>query len=134
MLKSKLLEIKERELIPGETLHIPEAGLLIRSEIIEKTEEINGLFKTYLFKSDCICGNMFVTPRRDGDRISPIGRNCTKSLKSLFNEAGMTQRQRDLTPVIRDEKGVVAVCGLAVDRRVAASVGDRVVRIQIEKE
>lgn len=128
------IEIRERELIPGETLHIPEAGLLIRSEMVEKTEEINGLFKTYLFKSDCICGNMFVTSRRDGDRISPIGRNCTKSLKSLFNEAGMTQRQRDLTPVIRDEKGVVAVCGLAVDRRVAASVGDRVVRIQIEKE
>lgn len=128
------IEIKERRLIPGETLRIPEAGLVIRTDMIEKGEEINGLFKTYLFKFDGICGNMFVTSRRNGDRISPVDRNCTKSLKSLFTEAGMTQRQRDLTPIIRDEKGVIAVCGLAVDRRVAPTTGDRVIRIQIEKE
>lgn len=128
------IEIKERTLIPGETLHIPEAGIVIRTDIVEKAEEINGLFKTYIFKFDSICGNMFVTSRRNGDRISPLGRNCTKSLKSLFTGAGMTQRQRDLTPVIRDEKGVIAVCGLAMDRRVAASAGERAIRVQIEKE
>ena len=51
------IEIEERELVPGETLHIPEAGLRIRAAISEKTgkaEEINGLFKTYLFKYDSI--------------------------------------------------------------------------------
>lgn len=128
------IEIRERELVPGETLVIPEAKLRISTEISEKSEEINGLFKTYLFKYDSIYGKMFVTPRRNGDKIRPVGRNCTKSLKSLFNEAHMTQRQRDLTPVIRDDRGVLAVCGLAVDQRVTAREGDRVIKIQIEKE
>lgn len=128
------IQIRERELVPGETLHIPEAGLRISTEISEEYEEINGLFKTYLFKYDSICGKMFVTPRKSGDKIRPFGRNCTKSLKSLFNEAHMTQRQRDLTPVIRDDRGVIAVCGLAVDQRVAAGEGDRIIKIHIEKE
>ena len=46
----------------------------------------------------------------------------------------MTQRERDLTPVIRDEKGVIAVCGLAVDRRCEAKPGDKVLRLDIERD
>lgn len=122
----------ERELIPGETLSIPEAGLRIHSSCGRDGGEINDLFKTYLFKFDGICGKMFVTPRKNGDKISPAGRNCTKSLKSLFNESHLTQRQRDLIPIIRDDRGVLAVCGLAVDKRIAAGEKDRVLKIQIE--
>ena len=33
-----------------------------------------------------------------------------------------------------DEKGVIAVCGLAVDRRCEAKPGDKVLRLDIEKE
>lgn len=124
--------LSERELIPGETLSIPEAGLRIHSSFGRDGGEINDLFKTYLFKFDGICGKMFVTPRKNGDKISPAGRNCTKSLKSLFNESHLTQRQRDLTPIIRDDRGVLAVCGLAVDKRIAAGEKDRVLKIQIE--
>ena len=46
----------------------------------------------------------------------------------------MTQRERDLTPVIRDEKGIIAVYGLATDRRCEAGPGDKVLRLDIEKE
>ena len=126
--------LPERVIAPGTVTHIPEAGLKIRAGIEIFSEEIHSKFKTYLFKCESICGNITCDSRRPGDKISPAGRNCTKSLKNLFLEAGMTQRERDLTPVIRDEKGVIAVCGLAVDRRCEAKPGDKVLRLDIERE
>ena len=126
--------LPERVIVPGTVTPIPEAGLKIQASIENFSEEINSKFKTYLFKCESICGNITCDSRRPGDKISPVGRNCTKSLKNLFLEAGMTQRERDLTPVIRDEKGVIAVCGLAVDRRCEAKPGDKVLRLDIERE
>ena len=126
--------LPERTIVPGTVTPIPEAGLKIRAGIEIFSEEIHSKFKTYLFKCESICGNITCDSRRPGDKISPVGRNCTKSLKNLFLEAGMTQRERDLTPVIRDEKGVIAVCGLAVDRRCEAKPGDKVLRLDIERE
>lgn len=128
------VSLPERAIVPGTVTHIPEAGLRIKASIGNFSEEINSKFKTYLFKCESICGNITCDSRRPGDKISPAGRNCTKSLKSLFLEAGMTQRERDLTPVIRDEKGIIAVYGLAVDRRCEAGPGDKVLRLDIEKE
>ena len=128
------VRLPERTIVPGTVTHIPEAGLKIRASIENFSEEINSKFKTYLFKCESICGNITCASRKPGDKISPVGRNCTKSLKGLFLEAGMTQRERDLTPVIRDEKGVIAVCGLAVDRRCEAKPGDKVLRLDIERE
>ena len=126
--------LPERTIVPGTVTPIPEAGLKIRAGIEIFSEEIHSKFKTYLFKCESICGNITCDSRKPGDKISPVGRNCTKSLKGLFLEAGMTQRERDLTPVIRDEKGVIAVCGLAVDRRCEAKPGDKVLRLDIERE
>lgn len=126
--------LPDRELIAGEILRIPEAGIRISAEFSEFSEEINDLFKTFLFKSESICGKMFVTQRKNGDRLRPAGRGCTKTLKALFAEAGMTERERALTPVLRDEHGVLAVVGMAADERTVPQRGDRVLKIQIEKE
>ncbi len=126
-------KIEEKEIVPDSEMIIPELGLKIKAYLSVKTEEINDLFKTYLFKYANICGNIMLTGRKNGDSITPYGRNCTKSLKKLFLEAGYTQRQRDLTPVLRDDKGVLAVYGLAVSQRVRAQKGDEVLRIEIER-
>ena len=61
------------------------------------------------------------------------GRNCSKSLKKLFYESGMNQAQRNTALVLRDDLGLVAVPGLAVDRRCAAKPGEKVYRINIER-
>lgn len=123
-----------RELVPGEVLRVPEAGVVFRSEITEQPPEIYGLFKTYIFKYDSICGRIFITPRMDGDKLRPAGRGCTKSLKSLFAEAGYDSARRDGTAVIRDEKGILAVCGLCADERTMPAPGDRVLVITMENE
>ena len=129
-------KIQEKELLPDSETVIPELGIKIKALISEKTkksEEINDLFKTYLFKYENICGNIKLTGRKNGDSIRPMGRNCTKSLKKLFLEAGYTQRQRDTTPILRDDEGILAVCGLAVAQRVQAEKGDKILRIEIER-
>lgn len=125
--------IAPRVLIPGERLEIPEAGLAIRAKSVIFEEEVNDLFKTYFLKCENIKGNVEVSGRRPGDRLHPMGRGCGKSLKSLFLEAGYTQRQRDLTPVFRDEEGILAVYGFGQDERTKPRRGDRALEINIEQ-
>ncbi|MBE6719531.1 MAG: tRNA lysidine(34) synthetase TilS [Ruminococcaceae bacterium] len=69
--------------------------------------------------SDKIAGEVKVRFRKEGDAITPIGRNCTKTLKKLFNELKIPAEKRSDIPVIADENGVIAVLGYAVDTRVA---------------
>lgn len=132
-IEPKCAEIVQREIRPGQTVLVPELGLKIRASVTIYTEEINDLFKTYYFKYESICDSIFLTGRRSGDKLRPQGRGCTKSLKSLFLEAGMNQSQRAAALVFRDEKGVLAVYGLAVEQRTAASRGDKVLRLDIER-
>ena len=127
-------EIPPRPLTPGTVTEVPEARLRIRSSLSVYTgAEIHSEFKTLCFKCENIYGSVFCTSRRPGDRMRPAGRNLTKSLKALFLEAGMTQRERDKTPVFRDEAGVLAVYGLARDERSLPEPGDRVLRLEIER-
>lgn len=125
--------ITPRVLIPGERLELPEAGLAIMAKNGFFEEEVNDLFKTYFLKCENIKGNVTVTGRRPGDRLHPAGRGCGKSLKSLFLEAGYTQRQRDLTPVFRDGEGILAVYGFGQDERTKPQRGDKALEIKIEQ-
>ena len=121
--------LPERAIVPGTELELPEAGLTLRAEIAVYGEEINGLFKTYYLKYENIGSALICGGRRPGDRVRPQGRGCTKTLRSLFMEAGYTQRQRNACPVIRDAAGVLAVYGLAVDERVRPEKGDKVLKL-----
>ena len=125
--------LPERPLRPGESVFVPEAGLVLHVDCLEYRGEIYDLFKTYLFKCESICGTLTCTGRRPGDRFHPQGRSCGKSLHDLFREAGLTQRERDRTPVIRDDAGVLAVPGYPADERARPEAGDLVLRVQIEE-
>ena len=121
----------DRPLRPGEELEIPEAGIVLRAELVTWQGEVYDLFKTYLFKFDSICGTLYCTGRRPGDRYHPQGRGCGKSLHDLFREDGLTQAQRDRRPVLRDERGILAVLGYPADERTKAAPGDLCLRVQI---
>ena len=122
-----------RRLTPGETLDIPEAGIRIRSYFAVENGEINGLFKTYRLKCESIYGNLFCTGRQPGDKLAPIGRGCTKTLKSLFAEKHMSIRERESAVIIRDERGVVLVDKIGADARFKAEPGERILCVEIEK-
>jgi tRNA(Ile)-lysidine synthase len=116
----------------GRTLHLQE-GFDVQAEILEPGCQIYSSFSTFFFKCANICGIITLTCRKDGDRIRLSGRHCTKKLKDLFRESDLTQAQRDLIPVIRDEKGPLAVYGFGTAERCQAQPGDRVLRVDIRK-
>ena len=124
--------LPERELRAGESLTIPEAGLRLTLEPCEADGEIYDLLKTYCFKSASICGKMFCTGWKPGDRLRIAGRGCSKSLRVLFREAGLSRARQNATPVIRDEAGILAVHGLALAERALARPGEAALRLRAE--
>lgn len=126
--------VPERELTPGTVTEIPELSLRVRvTEGIFTGAEIHSEFKTYAFKCEKIYGSLLCSSRRPGDKMRPAYRHVTKSLKSLFLEAGMIRWERESALVFRDEAGVLAVYGLAQDERSLPQPGDPVVRVEIQK-
>lgn len=97
------------------------------------TSQIHNSLNTFVLKYENIDEIVWITEKKNGDRFCPVGRNCTKTLKALFQERNMTSRQRALTPVLRDSSGVVAVPGFGMDRRFLAEIGDEVIRVFCEE-
>ncbi len=126
-------EIPERAVPPNGSVYLPEAGLTIRCRSAEEGEEIHSPFKTYLVKYESISGELSVSSPREGERYRPDGRGCTKTLKALFAESKATQKEKRLTPVLRDEKGIVLVPPFGVAERCAASNGEAPLAVTIEK-
>ncbi len=110
-------QLPEREVVPGE-LALPEAGLLLRCERFYGEVPVYNAFNSFYFSCNDICGKINVGMRRPGDRMRPVGRGCTKSLKQLFMELGVPAPRRAAWPVLRDEAGVIALYGVGVDERV----------------
>lgn len=129
----EIISLPDRELRAGEWTAVPELGLELLAEYGDKSGEVNGLFKTCRLKCENISSSLYCTGRKDGDRLRPAGRGCTKSLKSLFNEAGYTQARRSRSLVLRDDKGILAVLGLCLDERAEAAPGDAVLSIKIRE-
>lgn len=64
-------------------------------------------------------GTIVVRPRQEGDKICLSG--GTKSLKKLYIDRKIPAIRRNRIPVIADDGGVLAVCGIGYDRNRTAS-------------
>jgi tRNA(Ile)-lysidine synthase len=122
------------KLYPGTTVDLPMLGLRVRCEISRENYKINKSFTSFLFKYEKICGMITIRSRQAGDTISLVGRNCTKTLKKLFIERHIPQKQRGQIPIIADSKGVLAVYRVGMDRRaVPDTPGEKVIKIAFEE-
>lgn len=97
------------------------------------TGEIHNSFNTFFLKHEKIQGTITVTEKRDGDRVRLAGRNCTKTLKALFQERKLSEDQRLAVPVIRDDAGVLAVLGFGMAERCLPKIGDEVICISCKE-
>ena len=123
-------------LTEGCRIPLPEVGLTVSCRKTKKTdcnEKINKSFTTFLFKFDSIYGNIVIRPRETGDKIELFGRIGTKSLKKLFIEKRIPVRKRSLIPVIADQKGVLGIYGLGIDKRAAFLAGESALEIMFEE-
>ena len=117
--------LPERIVRPGGELLLPEAGLRLRCEkIAAYPGDVHKSFNTFLFSCENIDEMISVTGRRPGDRYRPLGRGCTKTLKSLFLEQDIPLWQRGAIPVLRDGSGILGVYGMPPAERAAAAPGD----------
>ena len=122
-----------RSLEVGKALLLPECGLELRAEICIYMGEVNDLFKTSFLKYEMIGTDICIDSRRSGDRLRPLGRGCSKSLKALFMEHKYPQHRRDCCPVIRDEKGILMVYGIAVDERCRIKKGEKALKLSFRE-
>ena len=120
--------------MPGGELPLPEAGLTLRCSYTVYSDEIHSSLNTFFFQCENICGTITCTPRAAGDKIRLQGRGCTKKLSDLFAERRLTQAERELVPVIRDEAGPIAVCGFGAAERVRPEEGRMALRIDVIKK
>ncbi len=111
---------------------------IIETEIVN-INEINNLqiFSKrgleFLLDCDKIFGRVLVRSRESGDKITLKSRNCTKTLKKLFNELSVPPESRSSLAVIADDAGVLAVEGIGCDARVCISdTTENVLRIKIK--
>ena len=124
--------LPETEIVPGMDLFLPDAGIRVHAEILIFPEKINALLIPFCIKYGEIYGRVKMTSRRDGDVFRPAGRGCAKTLKKLFLERGLTQRERDAVPVFRDDRGILGVYGFAADERAVPAEGDRVLAVTVD--
>lgn len=117
-------KLREQRVVSAR-MRLEEAGLALLAQKERGGAKNCAPWCTFFFPDEAICGTMSVGPRREGDRIRPIGRGCSKSLKQLFQEAGVEPWQRDVWPVLRDDQGVLAVYGIAADERTAGDGNDK---------
>jgi len=117
----------------NETSEVPELGLGFTYVSGIPKEKIYNSFNTFLFKKDAICGKITVRPRKSGDKISFGGKKGTKTLKKLFIDEKLPLRLRESTPVLSDEKGVIAVLGFGIDVRCIPAPGDKLCSVTIDK-
>lgn len=93
-----------------------EISILSVSEF-KNLKNINKQYFNNTLDCDKIIGTAAIRSRRPGESYSPAGRNLTKSLKKLFNEAAVPVEKRGLIPVISDEKGIVWIYSFGPDER-----------------
>lgn len=116
--KNKKEEIIYRyDIIPGIRTEIPEAGIAVETEIIKKNKNfvINNYIKAVDY--DRIKGKLFVTPREDGMKFRPVGRNMTKAVNKYMSDMKIPMHERDITPILRTEEGIVSVGTYETDER-----------------
>lgn len=97
--------------------------IVVNKKITSRSDFLNNceLFKKqfdFFCDYDKIVGSFTIRGRENGDDISPAGRNCTKSLKKIYNEYKIPVEERESIPVICDEKGVIGIYGFCCDERV----------------
>ena len=110
----------EKTLLFGNHTEIPELELEIFFGEPEENTKINGMFTTWFFKKEQICGKLTVRPRCAGDFLRLPGRPG-KTVKKWMIDERIPAAERGRLPVLADEAGVLGVYRLGADVRALAA-------------
>lgn len=133
-ISEEILPLAERKLIPGEELLLPEAGLEICAKYSSNFDRIQSSFNIFYFSCANIYGTLSVTSRREGDSLYLEGRKGSRSVKKWMIEAKIPRSRRGQIPVLRDEKGVLAVLGMGQRAGTLPQGGEPCLMVEIKKK
>ena len=84
---------------------------IVKAQILHKNKlPLKQFVHNKVLDYDSICGGLIIRNRRPGDKIKLAGSSCTKTLKKLFSEKHLENRNN--IPVLADELGVCWVQGV----------------------
>ena len=121
-----------REVRPGETLDLPEAGLRLECRFCTDSREIQTSLNIFSFSYANISGTLTVASRGEGEKLTLLGRRGKRSVKKLLAEHKIPSAARDSVPVLRDDNGVLAVYGVGQSSRAAPQPGEPFYKIIFE--
>ena len=103
--------------------------------LFDNNKKIHNLLLKNTFDCDRIVGKLVVRTRIAGDEIKLKNKNCTKTLKKLYNEYKIPLCERESLPVISDEIGVVWICGIGVADRCAVDENSkRIFKVETQQK
>lgn len=104
------------------------------NDLFKNCEKVHNLLLKNILDCDKIVGKLVLRQRMSGDTIRLKNKNCTKTLKKLFCEYKIPTAERDVWPVLADEKGVVWVHKIGVADRCAADKDSlKIYKINVER-
>ncbi len=120
----KTLQLRPQEL-PQEISPPQEAlfygrRLSFRVETLGNYKKDTKIYKMLLSAGvnyDTISGSIVLRSRQEGDRFAPAGRGVTKTLKNLFQEAGIPPERRGRTAIVECGGEIVWIEGIGVSER-----------------
>ncbi|CAH2211812.1 tRNA lysidine(34) synthetase TilS [Tepidibacter aestuarii] len=94
-------------------IKIKESNTIVESKIlnIDEYEKSSNDKYTKFFDADKIKGSLHIRNRRNGDKIKLLGLGGSKKIKDLFIDLKIPKEERDLVPILSDEKGIIWVIG-----------------------
>ena len=105
---------------------------IVNIKEINNLQKISNQYLEYYLDYDKIHGKVILRGREEGDKITLVSRNCTKSLKKLFNELSVPPEKRDSIAVVADDDGLLILEGIGIDRRaVVTSETERILVVRI---
>jgi tRNA(Ile)-lysidine synthase len=112
-------------IVPGE-LELPGGRLTgeiqenVSAEEVERLLTVCGPFNA-LFDADLLGTELTVRARRPGDRMRPIGLGGSRKLQDILTDRHVPVAERDLLPVIQNDRHIVWIVGIVCDERTAVS-------------
>lgn len=96
--------------------------------------KINNLLFNSCLPCDIINSNTILRNRKNGDKFSPTMRNCTKSMKKLFNEKKIPIEKRDKLAMLELNGEILWIESIGISSKISINDTDeKVILISIEE-
>lgn len=125
------------EIHPPQTVFFGGKRLAIRLVPLSAHKNDAKIYKMLLSNGvnyDTISGSIVLRNRREGDRFSPAGRGVTKTLKKLFQEAGIPPEQRGKAAILECGGQILWIEGFGASEQAKIWEGARQALVVLPEE